>query len=65
MKTLKQLRKLKNFNIIDFAVPIIDLICPIKYSPNGLYNNKYFLTCLIDFIKMGVSWNTYRGTIKS
>lgn len=62
MKILKQLRKLKNFNIIDFAVPIIDLICPIKGSPNNKYDNKYFLICLINFIETNVSWNKYKGT---
>ena len=59
---MKILKKLKKFNLIDFAVPIIDLICPIKYSPNGKYNNRYFINCLIDFLKIGISWNKYKGS---
>jgi hypothetical protein len=32
METCKKI--FKNFDLIDFAVPIIDLLAPIKYSPN-------------------------------
>ena len=62
MKNLKELKKLKNFNLIDFAVPIIDHICPIGESPNGTYDNRYFLICLLDFIDRGVYWTKYTGT---
>ena len=62
MKILRELRKLKNFNLIDFAVPIIDILCPVKYSPNGKYDNRYFFTCLIDLLDTGVSFNKYKGT---
>lgn len=62
---MNKLKKLKNFNLIDLAVPIIDLLCPVKYSPNGTYDNRYFLTCLIDFINVGHSWNKFKGTIQN
>jgi len=61
MKKLCELKKLKNFNVINFAVPIIDLLCPIKHSPNKKYDNEYFLICLLDFIDTHVSWNKYKG----
>jgi hypothetical protein len=50
-----------NFDIIAIAVPIIDLCCPIKYSPNMKYDNKYFFTCLVDFVNTSVSWRKYKG----
>ena len=50
-----------NFNFIDFAVPIINRICPM-YSNNIIYNHKYFLTCIVHFIKTHVSWTQYKGT---
>lgn len=43
------------------AVPIADYLAPINYSPNGSYDNKYFLACLIDFIKNHVYWKHYIG----
>lgn len=49
------------FNFVDFAYPIVDYYCPIKYSPNGEYTNKDFLTCLVDFVKNGVYWTHYKG----
>jgi transposase len=64
IKKLKDLKKLKNFNLINFAVPIIDHLRPIKYSPNGKYDNKYFLICILDFIEKNVSWKKYKGTIE-
>jgi hypothetical protein len=56
------LKTYKNFNFIDFATPIIDLICPIGNSPNQKYDNEYFLTCIIDFLKSGFCWTRYNGT---
>lgn len=53
----------KKFDFINFAIPIIDLLSPIKESPNRKYDNKYFLICLIDFVMNRVSWNKYTGTI--
>lgn len=47
---------------IDLVVPIADLISPIKYSPYGKYDNRYFLLCLVDFILNHVSWRKYRGS---
>jgi transposase len=47
---------------IDLVNPIIELLAPIKFSPNGKYDNKYFLRCLIDFFNIGVSWRKYNGT---
>lgn len=64
MKTLRELKKLKNFNLIDFAVPIIDVLCPFGYSPNGKYDNRYFFICLLDLVDTGVSFNKYKGTHK-
>ena len=39
----------------------MDLLAHIKYSPNGKYDNKYFLLCLIDFFKICVNWKKYKG----
>lgn len=64
-KLLKELKRHKNFNFVDFATPIADLLCPIKYSPNGSYDNKYFITCLKNFVESGSTiWTKYRGTIE-
>jgi len=63
IKKLNELIKLKHFSLIDFAVPIVDFLHPIKYSPNGKYNNEYFLVCILDFIEKNVSWSKYKGTI--
>src|ERR1700729_2678184 len=35
---------------------------PIGNSPNQKYDNKYFLICLIDFLKSGFCWTRYNGT---
>ena len=64
MNNLKNYKNLvTNFNLIDFAVPIIEFLLPIKYSPNQKYDNRYYITCIIDFINTGTSWNKYKGTI--
>jgi len=64
MNTINKYIKYKNkFDFIGFSVPIIDLIVPIKYSPNQKYDNKYFLICLMDFVSSCTSWSKYRGTI--
>src|SRR5436190_1720552 len=47
---------------IDLVNPIIDLLAPVKFSPNGKYNNKYFLRCIIDFFNNCTSWRKYKGT---
>jgi len=47
--------------LIKIAVPILDLLNPIKYSPNKKYDNKYFFTCILDFLNTHVSWNKYKG----
>lgn len=62
MKTLRQLKKLKNFNFIDFATSIIDKICPFKKPSSKGYSNKYFFICLINFVDTHVSWTKYEGT---
>jgi len=64
MNNLKKFKKIyKNFDFVNFAVPIINLLAPIKYSPHQKYDNEYFLVCLIDFVSCGVSWNKYKGTV--
>ena len=50
-----------NLEMINYIVPIIDVLCPVGYSPNGKYTNKYFITCLIDFLNTSVSWRKYNG----
>ena len=60
----KILKKDSNFDLIKFAVPIIDLIAPIGISPNQKYDHKYFLICLIDFVESGTSWTKYKGTLE-
>ena len=55
-KKLKELKRLKHFDFISFAVPLIDHLCPIKYSPNQKYDNEYFLKCLLDFVDSSTSW---------
>jgi len=64
-KAIKKIKtKIENstFNFVDYSVHIIDLIVPIKYSPNGRYDNRIFLICLIDFVNTQVSWRKYKGT---
>jgi hypothetical protein len=62
------LLKFNKINIIikyflfHFAVPIIDYLCPIKYSPNQKYSNEYFFICLLEFVDSGVYWNKFKGT---
>jgi len=48
--------------LINFSVPIIDSLCPIKYSPNTKYDNSSFYTCILDFVDKQVSWRKYKGT---
>jgi IS5 family transposase len=62
IKKFCKLKKLKKFNFIDFAVPIIDSICPFNNTPNAKYSNRYFIICIVDFIDKHVSWSKYRGT---
>ena len=63
MNKLKKLIKYyKKYNFIDDVVPIIDLLSPIKYSPNQKYDNKYFLICLIDFINNSSSWSCWNAS---
>lgn len=61
LKKLCELKRLASFDFIDFAVPIIDLLCPIKYSPNGKYDNRYFFKCIIEFLETQVNWQKYKG----
>jgi hypothetical protein len=46
---------------LKIAVPIADYLAPIKYSPNGSYDNKYFLICLSEFVKNHVHMEHYMG----
>lgn len=62
IKKLHELKKILNFDLINFAVPIINFFCPIHYSPNNKYDNKYLFICLVDFLQTSSSWNKYRGT---
>ena len=34
---------------------------PIKYSPNGIFTNKYYFTCLLHFLDSHVYWRQYKG----
>ena len=43
-----------NFDFIKFAVPIIDVVAPIKYSPNGKYTNEDYLIYLIDLFNIRI-----------
>lgn len=47
---------------IDDAVSIINIIDPVKWSPNLRYTNKDFFICMMDFVKKGTSWRKYIGT---
>ena len=47
---------------IDIATAILDIKHPVKYSHNGKYDNRYFITCLIDFLKNHTYWRRYKGT---
>jgi hypothetical protein len=62
LKSLKSLKRFTRFNLIDFAVPILDHMCPLKYSPNRKYSNRYYLTCLLHFVETSVSWRKYQGS---
>lgn len=65
---MSSVHKINNLNIkfdlISFAVPIIDSIIPLKYSPNRKYDNKYYFICLLDIINCGYNWSKYRGTLE-
>lgn len=68
MKTIKEFKKFKRFNLVKFAVPIIERLCPFGKSrgiktPRKDYSNEYFFICLLDFVDTVVSWQKYRGTI--
>ena len=51
-----------NEELINFCIPIIDILCPINYSPRTKYDNRSFITCFIDFAMSRVSWRQYKGT---
>ena len=53
----------ENFNIIEFAATIIDMVAPIGYSPRQKYTNEYFYICMCNFVTSSVSWNKYKGCI--
>ena len=63
MNELSYLCKINNDNqkMIDYIVTIIDVMSPIKYSPNGKFTNKYYFTCLLHFLDSHVSWRQYKG----
>ena len=63
MKRKNIIQKIGINKLIDIAVPIINLMIPIKYSPNGEYSHQDFLTLLIDYTSKNVSWRKYKGTI--
>lgn len=63
VKKIYKLSSKRNINIIDFAVPIINIHYPLKHSPNRKYDNKYYFTCLLDFLQTSVCWTKYKGTI--
>src|SRR5580698_8777207 len=59
---------LKNIDLqkfIDSIVPIINILSPIKYSPNAKYDNRYFITCILDLTINGVYWSRYTSSIPS
>jgi hypothetical protein len=60
---LKYNNLIDNSYLIKLAVPIIDFLVPIKYSPNKKFDNRYFFTCIIDFIKNNTYWSRYKGSI--
>ena len=60
---LKYNNSINDSYLIDLAVPIIDILAPIKYSPNKKFDNRYFFTCIIDFIKNSTYWSRYKGFI--
>jgi hypothetical protein len=48
---------------INFCLPIVNFLSPVHESNSLKYDNKYFLVCIIDFLKTGCYWSRYRGTI--
>ncbi len=56
------MNKVKDFNIIEFSVPIIDFLCPFNDTKYAKYSNEYFIICLFDFVDKHVSWTKYQGT---
>ena len=62
IKKLCKTNRDPNFNLIDFAVPIINILVPFKGFPSQKYDHKYFFTCIFDFINNGVYWRRYKGT---
>ena len=63
MDKLSIFTKNKKVDIIQFAVPIIEIIFPLKFSPNRKYDHTYYFTCLLDFVQKATSWNKYNGCI--
>lgn len=67
-KNTKKIKEILNsdeltiLEIIDLAVPIADLLSPCLGSPSQKFDNRYFLTCLFDFVQRCVSWRKYKGT---
>lgn len=65
MSSINKLQKMHNISIdifLKIATPIVDYLCPLKYSPNRKYDNKYYLICLIDFVSRCTCWSNYNGT---
>ena len=63
MDKLSIFTKNKKIDIIQFAVPIIEIMFPLKFSPNRKYDHTYYFTCLLDFVQKATSWNKYNGCI--
>jgi hypothetical protein len=62
LKKFSELKRHSSFNLVNFSLPIVDFMNPVKSSPSQKYDNKYFLICLFDFLNNNVSWNKYKGT---
>lgn len=63
-KFIENSKKSKVDKFIDLSASIANIYCPMKFSPNQKYDNKYFITCIVDFFMNNTSWSRYRGTPK-
>ena len=50
-----------NFDFVNYCIPIIDLLSPLKYTHNRKYCNEDFLVNMLEFVIGGTKWIYYRG----
>ena len=64
LRKMNHIKKKYADNFLNIAYQIADILCPIKYSHNAKYDNKYFMICIIDFLECATYWRRYKGTLE-